>query len=63
MIKGRKIEAEAYQCVTIYFSDIVGFTAISAASTPMQVKLYLSNDNASELCNNVLDNYVDTRVT
>eukprot|EP00105_Crassostrea_gigas_P031706 XP_011454479.2 PREDICTED: atrial natriuretic peptide receptor 1-like [Crassostrea gigas] len=37
LIRGHKVEAEAYQCVTIYFSDIVGFTAISAMSNPMQI--------------------------
>ncbi len=55
LIKGQSVIAETYNSVTIYFSDIVGFTSLAADSTPLEV-VDLLNDLYT-CFDSILDNF------
>lgn len=52
---GEPVQAECYDCVTIYFSDLVGFTELCAISTPLEV-VEMLNDLYT-CCDSIITNY------
>merc|ERR1711916_131192 len=54
LAEGRRVEPEHHECVTIFFSDIVGFTDISGSLAPEKVsdmldRLYTQFDSLCEM--------------
>lgn len=53
--RGDPVEAECFDCVTILFSDIVGFTELCTTSTPFEV-VEMLNDWYT-CCDSIISNY------
>lgn len=43
LLNGFSVLPEQFECISVYFSDIVGFTTISAKSTPIEVMTLLND--------------------
>jgi guanylate cyclase, other len=53
--RGQRVEAESFDCVTIFFSDLVGFTELCAMSTPLQVVDFLHD--LYTCCDSIISSY------
>lgn len=54
-----QVPAEYYEAVTVYFSDIVGFTEIAAENTPLEVRTW---KNAQEEINLIISSIQGSRI-
>jgi class 3 adenylate cyclase len=55
LIRGERVVAESFDCVTVMFSDLVGFTEICSKSTPLEV-VEMLNDLYS-LMDSIISNF------
>lgn len=44
LIMGKTVAPESFSCITVFFSDICGFTSLAATVTPIQVCVFTKLD-------------------